>query len=196
MDDPHLTPVQMILQARDRALRDLQGMGMAENQVEQLEPAVPEKLEPLGDSDLRRLYDELLRYNSFLINRMARLRVYKTAASNINEHVSAELTLAASREKSLTNAELRKAWVTSNPAMVSAIAEKDYFTHLYSALSDKKDAIRYVLRRVYQELFFRGVRLPGGDDEKEEGSQGLTTRNNFAAGRRGGIPVGRGRFSG
>ena len=117
------------------------------------EPKIPHGLKYLPNEDIKGLYDSYLSFFEYISDQLAQASSYATISKARLEFIAAESTLASVKEKNLTNAELRKAYVTK--ACVGAKRDYVYFKAQVDVHEARLRKISKSMDRLGRELWFR-----------------------------------------
>lgn len=144
----------IFLELRETLEKDLRATGFSpDRDPPGTEPVIPEGVRDLPNEDLKRLYDEYLAFFEYVSDRLAQASSYASISKARLEQVAAEATLSSVREKQLTNAELRKAFVTK--ACVGAKRDYVYFKAQVDVHEARLRKISKSMDRIGRELWFR-----------------------------------------
>jgi hypothetical protein len=143
-------------------------------------PNVYGGLSKLDLSEIRDLYDRYLAYYDYITDQIAGLEIYRKTTEKRLERVHATLTLQASENRKLSNADLRKAWVVVHDTYQAAQQDHLYFKQMLSAQERRYRKLSKVKEDVSRELWSRtqGTTTGGRPDNTEEIKR-YTNRNMF-----------------
>lgn len=150
----------IFLELRETLEKDLRATGFSpDREPPGTDPAIPRDVKDLPNESLKGLYDEYLAFFEYVSDRLAQASSYASISKARLEQVAAEATLASVREKSLTNADLRKAFVTK--ACVGAKRDYVYFKAQVDVHEARLRKISKSMDRIGRELWFRAQDEPG-----------------------------------
>ena len=154
MDDQDL-----FLDLRKTLEEDLRATGFSpDREPPGEEPRIPQGLKDLPNEDLKSLYDTFLAFFEYISDQLAKASSYATISKARLESVAADATLACVRDKQLTNADLRKAFVIK--ASVGAKRDYVYFKAQVDVHEARLRKISKSMDRLGRELWFRAQDEP------------------------------------
>lgn len=154
------TPFQKLQQKIDEDLAATGFSPQAEPPLE--EPELPSRLSGKTSTELKNLYDDLLRFYGYLSDQTTRYEPFLVTTKKVLETLSAEARKEANSNSSLKNAEARKAYIETHSAVLSATADYLYFKQLNAAQEERKRKLSKYMDRVYRELALRQNHGGGG----------------------------------
>jgi len=120
------------------------------------EPHLPTNVSSLPLERVKALYDEFLEFYNYISDRITvgsvPLGLTKDAASVVEAEV---VLLAHSKKSEYPNADLRKAFVTSHPALLAAQKDHAFFKQLLGAQNNRLKKLSKSMDRLYRELMIR-----------------------------------------
>jgi hypothetical protein len=118
------------------------------------EPKAPTNFSQLGPDTLRTLYDQYIAFYEYISDEITRLEVYVRTTSERTSLIHSHLVLEAMRnKKTLSNAEVRKAWVETQPAYQQALQDSLYFKQMLNAQEQRRRKMSKMMERVYWEIW-------------------------------------------
>lgn len=149
----------IFLELRETLENDLRATGFSpDRDPPGSDPVIPREVRTLPNEELKGLYDEYLSFFEYVSDLLAQASSYASISKARLEAVAAEATLSGAKDKSLTNAELRKAHVTK----VCLGARRDYV--YFKAQVDVHEArlrkLSKSMDRLGRELWFRAQDEP------------------------------------
>lgn len=135
------------------------------------EPTLPANVSRESDDRVKELYDNFLVFYNYLSDRIAQTTVYLGLTKQRVSVVEAQIVLEAGTKKSeLHNAELRKAYVTSHPALIAAQKDYLYFKQTVDAQNTRLKKLSKSMDRLYRELMIRQPQYSPGTHSRENSS--------------------------
>jgi len=154
----------LFLELRETLEKDLRATGFApDREPPSEEPRLPAGLKDLPNEDLKELYDDFLAFFEYLSDQVAKASSYMSVSKARLEAVTATATLASAKDKKLTNADLRKAYVVT--ACLGAKRDYVYFKAKVDVHDARLRKISKSMDRIGRELWFRT------QDEPERNSE-------------------------
>lgn len=145
------------LELKTQLERELKATGFSPKAEPPLkeEPTVNSNLSAMSLNQLKDLYDEYLMFYGYLTDQITRCLCFVevTKARQAQQH--AEAMKKAHNDKSLTNADLRKADVETNSAYIRAKRDYLYFKQLLAAHEERRRKMSKSMDRVGRELWLR-----------------------------------------
>ena len=149
----------LFLDLRETLEKDLRATGVSpDRDPPGEEPRIPEGLKELPNESIKELYDNYLSFFEYVSDLLAKASSYATISKARLEAVAATATLESAKDKSLTNAELRKAHVTK--ACLGAKRDYVYFKAQVDVHEARLRKISKSMDRLGRELWFRSQDEP------------------------------------
>ena len=144
----------IFLELRETLEKDLQATGFSpDREPPGSDPVMPKGVKDLPNEELKSLYDQYLSFFEYVSDQLAQASSYASISKARLEQVAAEATLSSAKDKSLSNAELRKAYVTK--ACVGAKRDYVYFKAQVDVHEARLRKISKSMDRLGRELWFR-----------------------------------------
>jgi hypothetical protein len=146
----------LFLSLRTTLDEDLKATGFAPDRSPPgREPRVPRELRDLDNYSLKGLYDEFLAYYDYLSDQIAQDNGYSLIGKARLELMAATASRKAQADKSLTNADARKAFVETDQELLGAKRDYVYFKARLQTQRERRDKISKCMERIGRELWFR-----------------------------------------
>lgn len=136
-------------------------------------PEFPESLKDLPLGDVFDLYDKFLRAAWAYRDAMSVLYTHKTTAQEATKQTEHSLAFTAKKDKSLKNADERKAWIRLQEEAVATRDIELLYRTAHDGLTHRVELINKLLRRIERELY-RRTGYGGGDTQSQKTGSGPT----------------------
>jgi hypothetical protein len=154
-DKIHLRKGEIFVQLKKQLETDLAQAGFRKGAKPGAEPELPQ-LSSKPDNTIKDLYDDLLAFQGYLIDRLTSLTVYvKTTKERVKVVKASVLMEAAGDKKRFPNAEMRGAYVDCHPEVLEALRDALYFEQRYDATEQWCRKVGKKVDRTYRELSLR-----------------------------------------
>ena len=146
------------------------------------EPKIRGDLQSLSIESIKEKYDQFMAYYEYVTDEITRLLGYTAITKARMELAHASAVKKAHANKELTNAEIRKAWVTSESEYVEAHRDHLYFKTMLNMQEERRKKFSKAMDRLGREMWFRNT----GDTKKyadfeERSDQKMSGRNSNRA---------------
>jgi len=132
------------------------------------EPSLGGPVADRSDRELKGLYDEFLAFYEYLTDNIVRCLGFVSVAKARVDLKKAEGLLAARKDDSLTNAELRSSYIMTEPGYLSAYRDYIYFKTMMSMHEERRKKISKTMDRLGRELWLRTQKEPTHEFTKPE----------------------------
>ena len=126
-----------------------------EKNIRNRRPVYPEQITKLTEIELRDNYDLYLGFYEFLTTQLIRFKSSLLVEQHKAKKVRAAAVIDISKDKTLTNADLKAAAVELYGALTEVENEVLYLTNIVEGFEEAKRSASKIMDRLYRELMLR-----------------------------------------